>query len=111
MIGSKAPLLPPPPPRNPFLKEEETPAGPALGLFSIHVIAAGDRKLFVIGGIRLDKTFLASLELPAGMRGLLYENLDHQKFLPEHSISASGSTTGPQLFASLILPEQQSNSV
>src|ERR1700687_5893880 len=59
-------------PANPFLKEEETPPGPALGLFAIRTIAAGDRKLYVIGGIRLDKSFLASLELPAGMRVLLY---------------------------------------
>ncbi len=91
------------------MKEEETPAGPALGLFAIRTIAAGDRKLYVIGGIHLDKTFLASLELPAGMRVLLYENLDHNRFLPEHLIGASDSITEPQEFAPLIHQVQESS--
>ncbi len=101
-FGYNESLVTPTPPANPFLKEEETPAGPALGLFAIRTIAAGDRKLYVIGGIRLDKTFLASLELPAGMRVMLYENLDHEKFLPDHLIGAADSTTNPQEFAPLI---------
>ena len=100
-FGYKEALVSPTPPANPFLKEEETPAGPALGLFAIRTIAAGDRKLYVIGGIRLDKTFLASLELPAGMRVMLYENLDHQNFLPDHLIAAD-SLKDPQEFAPLV---------
>jgi len=107
-FGYKESLVTPTLPANPFLKEEETPAGPALGLFAIRTVAAGDRKLYVIGGIRLDKTFLASLELPAGMRVMLYENLDHQNFLPEHLISAAESTTNAQEFAPLIRQVQQS---
>ena len=35
------------------------------------------------------RRFLASLDLPAGMRVMLYENLDHDKFLPEHLIAAA----------------------
>jgi two-component system nitrogen regulation sensor histidine kinase NtrY len=101
-FGYKESLVTPIPPANPFLKEEETPAGPFLGLFAIRTIAAGDRRLYVIGGIRLDKTFLASLELPAGMRVMLYENLDHEKFLPDHLIGTADSATNPQEFAPLI---------
>src|SRR5262249_12025271 len=32
--------------------------------------------LYIIAGRRIDKTFLASLVLPAGMRALIYTNLD-----------------------------------
>ena len=106
-FGYKEALGTPTPPADSFLKEEETPAGPALGLFAIRTIAAGDRKLYVIGGIRLDKTFLASLELPAGMRVLLYENLDRNNFLADHLISATDSTADPQEFAPLIRQMQQ----
>jgi two-component system nitrogen regulation sensor histidine kinase NtrY len=107
-FGYQEALVTPAPPASPFLKEEETPAGSALGLFGIRSVAAGDRKLFVIGGIRLDKTFLASLELPAGMRVLLYENLDHESFLPGHLIGPADSTADPQEFAPLIRQVQQS---
>jgi signal transduction histidine kinase len=106
-FGYKEPLVTPAAPASPFLKEEETPAGPALGLFAIRAVAAGDRKLYVIGGIRLDKTFLASLELPAGMRVLLYENLDHGTFLPDHLIGAADSPFDPQEFAPLVRQVQQ----
>ena len=108
-FGYKEPLVAPTPPADPFLKEEETPAGPALGLFAIRTVAAGDRKLYVVGGIRMDKTFLASLELPAGMRVMLYENLDNGKFLPEHLIAAT-APTDPQAFASIIRQVQQRGS-
>ena len=108
-FGYKESLAIPTSSGEPFLKEEETPAGPALGLFAIRTVAAGDRKLYVIGGIRLDKTFLASLELPAGMRVLLYENLDHDKFLPDHLIGPADSTIDPQEFEPLVRQAQKSN--
>ena len=76
-FGYNEPLANGSPPEAPFLKEEESPSGSALGLFAIRAAAAGDRKLYLIGGIRLDRTFLSSLELPAGMRVIVYENLDH----------------------------------
>ena len=81
----------------PFLKEEELPSGPALGLFAMRAISAADRRLYIIGGIRLDKSFLASLEPPAGMSVMLYENLSGGSFSPEHLISAGGSLDAQQL--------------
>ena len=57
-----------------FLKQEELPAGSSLGLFAVRAATIGDKPLYVIGGLRLDKTFLAALELPAGMRAMLFEN-------------------------------------
>jgi signal transduction histidine kinase len=57
----------------PFLQREEVPDGPALALLAVRFVPAGDRKLYVIGGLRLGDAFLASLTLPAGMRARLYE--------------------------------------
>src|SRR5207245_6247310 len=78
-FGYKEPLAASDSTSSPFLKEEETPAGSSLGLFAIRTVAAGERRLYMIGGIRLDKSFLASLDLPAGMRVMLYENLEDRK--------------------------------
>jgi two-component system nitrogen regulation sensor histidine kinase NtrY len=108
-FGYKEPLVTPTPPADLFLKEEETPAGPALGLFASRTVAVGDRKLYVIGGIHLDKTFLASLELPAGMRVLLYENLDRYNFLPDQLIGTADSKIDAQEFAPMIRQVQLSN--
>jgi len=61
--------------QGPFLKQEDLPDGVALALMAVRVVRAGDKKLFIAGGNRLDKGFLASLVLPAGMRALLYQNV------------------------------------
>ncbi len=58
-----------------FLKQEELPDGPVLGLFAVRAIDVGERPLYVIGGRQLDKRFLASLELPPGMRVMLYQHV------------------------------------
>jgi two-component system, NtrC family, nitrogen regulation sensor histidine kinase NtrY len=57
-----------------FLKLEELPDSTALGLFSIRSIHAGDHPVYVIGGRRLDKSFLSTLNLAPDMRVLLYQN-------------------------------------
>ncbi|HLM98941.1 MAG TPA: ATP-binding protein [Bryobacteraceae bacterium] len=59
-----------------FLRREELPDEFVLALEAVRVTAAGDAQLYVVAGRRLDQTFLASLVLPAGMRALLYRNLD-----------------------------------
>lgn len=58
-----------------FLKREELQDEGVLALVAVRVIAAGDQKLYLIGGQKLDRDFLASLVLPEGMRALLYRNL------------------------------------
>ena len=58
-----------------FLRQEELPDGAALSLSAIRQVEVGDKPIFVIGGRRLDQDFMASLELPAGMRAMLYRNL------------------------------------
>ncbi len=49
--------------------------GAALGLLAARVVNMGDKPLYILGGQRLDREFIASLTLPAGMRALLYRNL------------------------------------
>jgi two-component system, NtrC family, nitrogen regulation sensor histidine kinase NtrY len=59
-----------------FLKQEELPDSTVLALVSERELRLGDSPLFVIGGTRVDKDFLASMELPSGMRVMLYQNSD-----------------------------------
>jgi two-component system nitrogen regulation sensor histidine kinase NtrY len=103
-FGYKEPLATTSVPSSPFLKEEETPAGSSLGLFAVRALSAGDRKLYVIGGIRLDKTFLATVELPAGIRVMLYENLDHtaNKFAQSRLITANNLPPDADRLRSLV---------
>ncbi|HYW46802.1 MAG TPA: ATP-binding protein [Bryobacteraceae bacterium] len=61
-----------------FLKREELPEGFATTLVAVGTAVAGDRKLLVAGGQLLDQRFLSSLVLPAGMRVLLYRNVEGQ---------------------------------
>ena len=63
--------------RDAFLKKEELPDGEALSLTVVRTNdTVADKSLYIIGGQRIDKNFLASLVLPAGMRALIYTNLD-----------------------------------
>ncbi len=62
-------------PKDAFLKPEELPEGAALGLFAVRAVNVGEMPLFIVGGRRIDKDFLASLELPVGMRARFYQNL------------------------------------
>jgi two-component system, NtrC family, nitrogen regulation sensor histidine kinase NtrY len=57
-----------------FLKQEELRDSTALGLFAVRASQVGEHPIYVIGGRRLDKNFLSSLDLPVGMRVLLYLN-------------------------------------
>jgi signal transduction histidine kinase len=58
--------------RGAFLRREELQDGMTLALAAVAEASAGDRKLFVTGGQRLERQFLSSLVLPEGMRVLLY---------------------------------------
>jgi two-component system nitrogen regulation sensor histidine kinase NtrY len=96
------------PPTQAFLQKEALPDRPALGLFAVREadINIADKPLYVIGGRRMDEDFLAGLELPAGSRALLYQNLD-AGFAPQLLIAASGMVQRPELLAPLIQQEQQ----
>ena len=106
-FGYKEPLADQNASAAPFLKEEELPSGPALGLFAIRVMTAVGRRLYVIGGIRLDKSFLATLEPPAGTSVMLYENLGTATFSLDHLISPASAPQNSQQLASIIQQVQR----
>ena len=56
--------------RGAFLKPEELPNGFALALVAVSQTRAGDRTLYVAGGLLLDRQFLSTLAMPEGMRVL-----------------------------------------
>jgi signal transduction histidine kinase len=94
------------PNKNAFLRQEEMPDGVAVSLSAMRQIEVGDKPLYVIGGRRLDQDFMRSLELPAGMRAILYPNLA-KGFYPELLIAPSEKVQQPQLLAPLIVQVQQ----
>jgi two-component system nitrogen regulation sensor histidine kinase NtrY len=89
------------PSRDAFLRQETLPDGVTLSLSAIRQVQIGDKPLYVIGGRRLDKDFMGSLELPAGMRAILYPNLA-KGFYPELLVAPSGSVPQAQRLAPLI---------
>jgi two-component system nitrogen regulation sensor histidine kinase NtrY len=92
--------------RGSFLTKVETPEGPTLALMSVATVRVGDNNLYVAGGQRLGKEFLASLVLPAGMRALLYLNLD-PNFQPANLLDANGPANDAERFAPIIEKEKQ----
>jgi two-component system nitrogen regulation sensor histidine kinase NtrY len=93
-------------PKEAFLQQEELPDGAALALCAVRSVNVGDKPLFVIGGRRLDKNFLAGLDLPAGMRAMFYQNLG-SGFSPELLIDSSGPVKQADQAGPLIQKVQQ----
>jgi signal transduction histidine kinase len=73
-----------------FLRQEPLQDGSSLSLFAVRVTRMGERPVYVAGGRRLDKNFLFGLDLPLGMRALLYQNRG-DKFSAEMLIDPSES--------------------
>jgi signal transduction histidine kinase/type II secretory pathway pseudopilin PulG len=97
-----------------FLKLEELQDSTALGLFAVRATRVGEHPVYVIGGRRLDKSFLSALDLPPDMRALLYQNrADH--FSPEFLVdpvatgNSSDASRPAAKFATLIDGVRQSN--
>jgi two-component system, NtrC family, nitrogen regulation sensor histidine kinase NtrY len=88
-------------PTSAFLKREDLPNGPTLGLFAIRAVHIGEEPLFVIGGERLDQQFLSTLDIPAGTRVLLYQNLD-AKWNPQLLVDLNGPAAGSDRLAPLV---------
>jgi signal transduction histidine kinase len=84
-----------------FLTKEELPDSVALSLTVVRTLPVGDKNFYIIGGRRLDQNFLASLVLPAGMRTLLYQNLEPD-FAPAELTDVSGAVPQAERYASLI---------
>jgi two-component system nitrogen regulation sensor histidine kinase NtrY len=84
-----------------FLTKEELPDSVALSLTVVRTLPVGSKNFYIIGGRRLDQNFLASLVLPAGMRTLLYQNLEPD-FAPAELTDVSGAVPQADRYASLI---------
>src|SRR5215468_409558 len=85
-----------------FLKKEDLPDGVALSLTVVRTNdTVADKSLYVIAGQRLDKNFLASLVLPAGMRTLIYTNLD-PSFASSSLLGENMDTDQVERFAPLV---------
>jgi two-component system, NtrC family, nitrogen regulation sensor histidine kinase NtrY len=91
-------------PLGAFLTKVDTQDGPAVGLIAVSTVRVGDKNLYIVGGERLAKDFLASLVLPEGMRALLYLDLD-ANFQATNLLDQSGLVTQGERFAPFI--EQQ----
>jgi two-component system, NtrC family, nitrogen regulation sensor histidine kinase NtrY len=88
-------------PAGAFLKREELPDGPTLGLFAVRTAHVGEQPLHVIGGERLDQGFLSTLDIPTGTRVLLYQNLD-AKWNPKSLLDLNGPAAGVDKIAPLV---------
>jgi two-component system, NtrC family, nitrogen regulation sensor histidine kinase NtrY len=74
-----------------FLQAIELPAETALGLVAVRAVPSSTRTIYVAGGRRLDQEFLKSLQLPPGVRALLYRNVEPE-VSRQQLIDASGRT-------------------
>ncbi len=81
-------------PASAFLQPQELPDGSALGLVAVREIQNAGQPFYVIGGKKIDRTFLAAIELPAGMRTMFYQNLG-AAFSRDNLIDPSGTVRNP----------------
>jgi two-component system nitrogen regulation sensor histidine kinase NtrY len=85
-----------------FLRKEELPDGVALALTVVRTNSTvAGKNLYIIAGRRLDKDFLASLVLPAGMRALIYTNLE-PTFSPASLLGEKVDADQAERFAPLV---------
>jgi nitrogen fixation/metabolism regulation signal transduction histidine kinase len=94
-----------------FLKQEELQDATALGLFAVRAARVGERPVYVIGGRRLDKSFLSGIDMPAGMRALLYQNRGERfavELLVDPSENAGGSVRPARALEPLVDAVRQS---
>ena len=94
--------------QDPFLKREELPDGSAaLGLFAVRAIKSAEPAVRLIGGKRLDQSFLAGLPAAPGMTIGLYaddtgKDTSGSSFDPASYHQASGSVPNAPRYAPLI---------
>jgi len=84
-----------------FLAKVELPDAVDLGLLAVRIVGVGEKKLYIIGGRRLDSSFLQALAAPEGMQVFFYRNL-YRAFMPDALVDSAGPASQPERFASLI---------
>lgn len=95
-----------------FLKLEQLQDSTALGLFTLRTSHDREHPLYVVGGRRLDKTFLSILNVTPEMRVMLYQNRD-VSFSPDLLIypdsSSTDGTRPPEKLRALVEGVRRSN--
>lgn len=91
--------------RGSFLTRVDSEAGPDLAVLAIsNAVPVADKKVYVVGGVRLGSDFLRSVILPTGSRAMIYRNID-PNYSASNLIDSSGSVTDAEHFALLIADE------
>jgi two-component system, NtrC family, nitrogen regulation sensor histidine kinase NtrY len=90
-----------PGPQNAFLMQEELQDSTALALLAVRNTRDGEHVVYVIGGKRLDKSFLSALDLPANSRALLYFNSSGE-FSADRLVSVAANDSVPASLVNLI---------
>jgi signal transduction histidine kinase len=97
--------------RGPFLRREELPDGVVtLAMVAVGIATAGDRVVYVAGGERLDRAFLSTLALPAGMRAMLYRNLQPQ-FTPSELIGGTDAAALRPLIERVVREKREASAI
>jgi signal transduction histidine kinase len=89
-----------------FLAKVEMPEKVELGLLAVRAVNVGAKKLYLIGGRKLDSDFLQAMVIPAGTRVMFYRNLE-TAFVPEALLDSAGPAEQPERFATLIASLQK----
>jgi len=89
-----------------LLKREDLQEGTALALIAVREVRAGDSVLYIAGGERVDRRFLSTLPLPAGMRAMLYLSTE-PAFSPQALSDAAGTVAGSEKLAPVVQQVQQ----
>jgi signal transduction histidine kinase len=63
-------------PKGAFLRAVETPEETTLGVVAIRRVKTGSADIVLAGGRKLDRRFVESLEVPAGMRVTIHREVD-----------------------------------
>jgi signal transduction histidine kinase len=90
-----------------FLRREEVADGMQLGLFALRAVRVGEKPSYVLGGQTLGSGFLASLELPPGLRVLLYPNVERD-FAAARLVDARGAVRDGEKLGELVRAVQAS---
>jgi hypothetical protein len=89
-----------------FLDKQQLPDGDALLLLAVRPNGVPGKRIYIIGGCRIDQNFLSSF-VPANMRVLLYRNFSESTFEPTDLLDRTGVERQAQRFAPLIQQVQR----
>jgi two-component system, NtrC family, nitrogen regulation sensor histidine kinase NtrY len=102
--------------QTPFLKREELPDGTTvLGLFAVRAIRGAEPAVKLVGGVRMDQSFLADLPVAPGMQVALYSDAAAEgdggasggadpsaRFDAKRLVGSEGAVPGAAKYAGLI---------